>query len=212
MTEPNLSGTHPFRWWVSDGWGPTCHMPNLPPASADVWEARYENDVERHKRTTRRVGDVYGMGPIFDRLRSPAMAAEWSDRLGYPVCDDPTMHGGGLHVTGPGGVLGVHLDYDRHPQITLLRRALNLILFINPEWRSEWGGALVLCDPMGKVVERVNTAPGRLVAFECSDLSYHGVEPVAADAPPRVTAAVYCLAVAGPQHTRRRAMFLPVRS
>jgi hypothetical protein len=209
MTRPTESGTHPFRWWVFDGWGPTYHLPNLPAASAPVWEARYENDAERRKRTTRRVGDVYGMSAIFDRLRS--LADEWSARLGYPVGDDPTLHGGGVHVTEAGGVLGVHLDYDRHPVLADRRRALNLILFLNPEWRPKWGGALVLCDPMGEVVRRISPAPGRLAAFECSDLSYHGVEPTAPDAPPRLTAAVYYVSEAGPTNTRTRALFMPSR-
>ena len=204
------SGREPFRWWVFDG----CEFGVVVPPPPDdlAWEARYDNDAERGKRTTRRIADVPGLLPLFERLRSAASLAEWSARLGCPVEDDPTLHGGGLHVTGPGGWLNTHLDYDRHPHVPDRRRAVNLIAFLNPEWRPEWGGALCLCDPSGAVVERIHPTPGRLAAFEVSDLSYHGVEPVAADCPAeRVTAAVYFLSAATAANTRQRAMFLPTR-
>ncbi|HEX4608505.1 MAG TPA: 2OG-Fe(II) oxygenase [Urbifossiella sp.] len=201
-------GTDPVRWWVRDGW--TAPLTGaVPPAGHPCWEARYDNDLERGKRTTRDPGAVPGLNPLFVRMRG--LAAEWSDRLGYPVADDPTLHGGGLHVTAPGGALATHLDYDRHPLVPGRRRALNLIAFLSPAWRPEWGGGLVLCDPLGAVVTRLAPAPGRLVAFEVGDLSYHGVEPVTGPAE-RVTAAVYYLGEAGPGNTRRRALFLPNRS
>jgi len=130
--------------------------------------------------------------------------------LGYPTEPDPTLHGGGLHVTVSGGFLGVHLDYDRHPKIPGKRRALNVIAFLHPEWKKAWGGALVLCDPAGTPVRRFYPNPGRVIAFEVSDLSYHGVEPVRGAAP-RVSLAVYRLSEAGPFNTRRRALFMPNR-
>lgn len=200
------AGTEPCRWWIEDGW---CEPPSLalPPPESDLWEARYSNDCERGKRTTRRVeGPV--LAPLFARLR--AAAAKWSARLGYAVEDDPTLHGGGLHVTEPGGVLAVHLDYDRHPLIAGRRRALNLIAFLHPRWDPEWGGALILCDSAGRVVQRIEPVPGRLAAFEVGDLSYHGVERVTGPAE-RVTAAVYYLSEAGPSNTRERALFMPAR-
>lgn len=204
-----MSGTDPVRWWVFDDWLPPPAEP-VPPADWPGWEARYENPCESGKRTTRRPDEVYRRDNPFGLLTSPSVAAEWSARLGYPVEHDPTMHGGGLHVTAPGGRLGIHLDYDRHPVLTAKRRALNLILFLHPRWEPDWGGALLLCDPMGVVVTRIEPLPGRLVAFEVGDLSYHGVGEVTGPAE-RVSGAAYLLSDAGPRHTRRRAMFLPPR-
>lgn len=203
-------GGDPVRWWAFDGVVEPIDLRRLPLAhDGTAWEARYDNDAERLKRTTRFAHWLGYVAPgLFPHLRG--QAAEWSGRLGYAVEDDPTLHGGGLHVTAPGGHLATHLDYDRHPHITDRRRALNLIAFLNPEWREEWGGALVLCDPLGAVVTRLYPRPGRLVAFEVGDLSYHGVEPVTGPAE-RVTAAVYYLSAATPANTRRRALFLPAR-
>lgn len=204
-------GRDPVRWWMFEDAVRPINMLHVPLTRDDTaWEARYDNDAERGKRTTRYSNWLDFLAPgLFPTLRG--QAAEWSTRLGYPVEDDPTLHGGGLHVTVPGGWLSTHLDYDLHPHLPGRRRALNLIAFLNPKWREEWGGALVLCDPMGKVVTRLYPRPGRLVAFEVGDLSYHGVEPLAPNAPERVTAAVYYLSAAGPTNTRRRALFLPNR-
>jgi len=197
----------PFRHWIFDDWcGP---LPPPPHKSSSRWEARYCNDAERNKRTTRDTDAIPGARPLFDRLRG--LASDWSSILGYPVMDDPTMHGGGIHVTEVGGWLGTHLDYSRHPVLPDKRRALNLIAFVHHEWRPEWGGELELCDPMGVPVVRIEPRPGRLVAFEVSDLSYHGVAPTSPAAAERVSLAVYYLADATESDTRMRAMFLPQR-
>lgn len=173
----------------------------------------YDNDCERRKRTTR---DLARMPAEVTRLlswmRSESMVRLWSERTGIEgLVDDSTLHGGGLHVLGGGGWLNTHLDYARHPILQSYERRLNLILFLNPQWQEEWGGAFEMCNPDGRVVERLYPSPGRLVAFETSDLSYHGTQPTRSDAPDRMTLAVYYLARARPEATRVRALFMPNR-
>ncbi len=148
------------------------------------------------------------MGSIIDAMRS--RTDEWSGRVGYTLEDDPTMHGGGVHVTDPGGWLNCHVDYAAHPYLSGKERRLNLIAFLNPEWHREWGGALQLCDPMGNAVKEIYPEPGLLVAFETGDESYHGVSKVTGPVP-RITAAVYFLSDLRPGVTRKRALFMPNR-
>lgn len=201
------AGTEPVRWWILDRAIVPVTEP-APPADDPIWEARYTADCERGKRTTRNLDDMPEIAGAVAAMRTSAVL--WGVSLGYPVTDDPTLHGGGLHVMEPGAELAVHLDYDRHPHLPDKRRALNLIAFLNAEWDASWGGALVLCDPFGAVVRRFPPVPGRLVAFEVGDLSYHGVERITGPAE-RVTAAVNFLSPAGVVNTRRRALFLPRR-
>ena len=52
---------------------------------------------------------------------------------------DPSFDGGGLHQILPGGKLGIHADFNKHPKYDLDRR-LNVILYLNKEWREEYGG------------------------------------------------------------------------
>lgn len=209
----------PFRCWVFDQFLRDVDGFDVPTLNWPSWEAWYGNDTERGKRTTRKI-DALG-GPfvdLFERLRSPALMSAIEDlsrldgvRLDG-LEDDPELWGGGLHVMDPGGYLQVHVDYDRHLRQPTRRRAVNVICFLNAEWRQAWGGALLLCGPDGQAVHKVYPKPGRMVAFETNDRSYHGVEQVAPTCPvSRVTAAVYYLAPATAACVRTRALFIPNR-
>lgn len=204
------SGFEPFRWWMMDEAFRV--LPAPPPPDWDGWEARYDNDCERGKRTTR-------LSPLCaEMVRALENRFLWFDLLGYPLDVDPHHHGGGLHVTAPGGHLSCHLDYDQHPLIPDRRRALNIVAFCHPKWERQWGGELYLADPGGQPIQVFEPCPGRVVAFECSDLSYHGVFPTAADAGERVSVAAYLLCdrelrrECDRPFTRRRALFMPNRA
>jgi len=118
----------------------------------------------------------------------------------------------------PGGWLNCHLDYDVHPYLPQYRRALNIVAFLHDEWDPAWGGQFYLADPFGNPTLLFPPLPGRVVAFEVSDWSYHGVLPISPKAKERVSAAVYYLFDAAHERKcdqrvriRKRAMFLPTR-
>ena len=58
---------------------------------------------------------------------------------------DPSFEGGGLHQIVRGGKLAIHADFNRHRNYNLDRR-LNLLLYLNKDWRDEYGGHLQLWD------------------------------------------------------------------
>jgi Rps23 Pro-64 3,4-dihydroxylase Tpa1-like proline 4-hydroxylase len=87
---------------------------------------------------------------------------------------DPKLNGAGLHVTDPGGLLRIHADYNRHPVYDLDRR-INLLLYLNTEWRDEYGGHLELWDrQMTRCERRVLPIAGRCVIFSTTSSSFHG--------------------------------------
>lgn len=201
-----VEGVEPVRWFLMDNW---CEpLSSVKPKSWSGWEARYDNDCEHGKRTCRNL-DCETLGIV---CFMEAMLGECQKRFGIEeLTTDPELHGGGLHVMEPGGWLNTHLDYDRHPMFPEKRRAVNLIAFVHERWESEWGGEFVLTDPMGNVVTSIEPKPGRLIAFETNDLSYHGVSPITGPCE-RASVAVYLLAPAGAHNTRQRALFIPNRS
>lgn len=201
----------PFRHWLVED----CVDADLARAAAAAVPAavhpawvRYWSDVESRKWA---MNDPDGLGPawraLFAALTAPGWLARWSEAVGAELRADPLCWGGGLHVTFGGGTLSPHLDYALHP--SGLERRLNLVLYLSDG--NGWGGQTTLCDPDGRVVKSVEPRFNRALFWEASDLSYHGTARLAADAPPRVTAAVYYLAEPRPGTTRRRAVFLPVR-
>ncbi len=215
---------HPFTHFVVEDFAPAGLVDGLswvPGPEWAGWEARYDNDCERGKRTTRRLDAIGpGWGDLFGWLNGELLATTLGRTCGvYPLSPDPTAHGAGLHVTEPGGHLSPHLDYALHPLLEGMERRLNLVLFLNREWREEWGGALELYDNAAATVgARIYPKLNRAVLWCPGDVEFHGTQRVeyvdderAANVPPRVTAAAYYLAPARPGVTRRRALFVPQR-
>lgn len=87
---------------------------------------------------------------------------------------DPHLFGGGLHLIEPGGFLKIHADFNVHQQLRLDRR-LNLLLFLNQNWREEYGGHLELWDrDMTACRQRILPVFNRCVIFATTDWAYHG--------------------------------------
>jgi len=57
------------------------------------------------------------------------------------------------------------------------RRIVTTVWYLNPEWRAEWGGELIIYDAQKQKLRRVLPAPGTLVTF-LSEALPHEVRPV----------------------------------
>ena len=87
---------------------------------------------------------------------------------------DPGFEGGGLHQIVRGGKLGIHADFNKHRTYGLDRR-LNLLLYLNKDWREEYGGHLQLWDRgMTRCEARVLPVFNRVMVFGTTDFTYHG--------------------------------------
>lgn len=99
---------------------------------------------------------------------------------------DPAFWGGGLHETKTGGRLNVHADFTLHEALKVERR-LNLLLYLNDDWRPEYHGELELWDSKMTAC-KVSIAPvlGRAVVFSTTRDSYHG-QPDPITCPPEMS-------------------------
>lgn len=88
---------------------------------------------------------------------------------------DPTISGGGVHKITNGGKLNIHTDYGKHPQFEDLYRRINLLLYLNPNWKKEWGGELHFkTEPTGESQSIISPLFNRAVIFNTTDVSWHG--------------------------------------
>ncbi|WP_374603995.1 2OG-Fe(II) oxygenase [Arenimonas sp.] len=87
---------------------------------------------------------------------------------------DPHLLGGGVHLVGPGGHLGVHADFNWHPGLQAHRR-INLLLYLNDDWNTDWGGDLELWSTDAARREKA-IAPlfNRAVIFNTRSDTFHG--------------------------------------
>ena len=58
---------------------------------------------------------------------------------------DPSYFGGGVHWIDNGGYLEVHADFNHLKKYNLARR-INLLLYLNKDWKDEYNGHLELWD------------------------------------------------------------------
>jgi hypothetical protein len=90
------------------------------------------------------------------------------------LISDPGFEGGGLHQIVRGGKLGVHADFNKHREFGLDRR-LNLLLYLNKDWREEYGGHLQLWNrDMTSCEAKVSPIFNRVMVFGTTDFTYHG--------------------------------------
>jgi Rps23 Pro-64 3,4-dihydroxylase Tpa1-like proline 4-hydroxylase len=154
------------------------------PTDARVW-TRLPTDDQRGKSSLRHESALpVAIRRLIHELNSHTMIEFLEDLSGITgLLSDPRLVGGGIHQTHAGGKLSVHIDYSHHPQYQLYRR-MNLILYLSPAWKEEYGGHFELWDERATACQaRVLPAFNRCVVFSTSDRSYHG-QPEPLSCPP----------------------------
>ena len=87
---------------------------------------------------------------------------------------DKELNGGGLHEIKKGGVLKIHTDFNRHPTLDLDRR-VNVLIYLNKNWKEEYGGHLELWDKnMKECKKKILPNFNKIVIFSTNDFSNHG--------------------------------------
>lgn len=121
-------------------------------------------------------------GPVAELNRALA-GPEFCDLVSYVfdipnILPDDQLIGGGIHQTGPRGLLDVHIDFNYIEERKLHRR-LNILVYFNKNWDPSWGGNIELWDKDVKVCHHsYSPVFNRCVVFQTNEISYHGVTAV----------------------------------
>ncbi len=115
---------------------------------------------------------------LYDTLASQQFL-EFASRLsGIPdLLLDPKMFGGGTHENLHGQELDAHVDFN-YDESRQLHRRLNMIVYLNKGWQSEWGGAIQIHSnprtPSEDQIRGFDPIFNRCVMFETNEYSWHG--------------------------------------
>jgi Rps23 Pro-64 3,4-dihydroxylase Tpa1-like proline 4-hydroxylase len=128
--------------------------------------------------------------PVFQQVREELMSPEfaaWVAKItGIPgvfITDDNL--GTGLHQGSDGSFLDIHVDFNIH-HLRNVHRRLNLLLYLNKDWKPEYGGSMEMWNAdMTKMEKKVSPDFNRCLIFETSEISYHGYSKI--NLPPGVT-------------------------
>jgi Rps23 Pro-64 3,4-dihydroxylase Tpa1-like proline 4-hydroxylase len=141
------------------------------------------------------LGDVGGkavntkirqISPAYEELYALIGSSEFlnlaSELTGIPdLVMDPLMYGGGTHENLHGQELDAHVDFN-YDQTEKLHRRLNLIVYLNKEWQTSWGGAIEIHSnprkPYENQIHAFDPIFNRAVMFETNEYSWHGFERI----------------------------------
>jgi hypothetical protein len=172
----------------------------IPKIDDETWVR--END-ERIKQFNHRSPVSLGPGAseLVNLLHSAAFLYFLSEVTGiWELLPDPYLQGASYHVVPRGGFFNVHVDRNVAYSTGLVRR-LALMLYLNKDWKTEYGGQFELWNETGtQRVKAIEPVFNRCLVFEVTDTSYHGL-PVPVACPPgrtRNSFAVYYHTVAKP--------------
>ncbi|WP_338875850.1 2OG-Fe(II) oxygenase [Spirosoma sp. SC4-14] len=114
---------------------------------------------------------------VIREMNSPRFVAYLSQLTGIAnLIPDDSLEGGGLHQSKRNGFLNVHADFTVHPHKRNWRRRVNLLIYLNHDWKPEYRGDLELWDRQMKgVVQKIAPIFNRCVIFNTDEDSYHGL-------------------------------------
>jgi len=150
-------------------------MAEFPPLDPESWN-NYVHINERKFSNTDPGTWPPTLRQILDELNSPRFVHFVGELLGADnLIADPSLEGGGLHQSPRGGFLNIHADFTVHPHNRNWERRANIILYLNDDWKPEYGGDLELWSTdMKECVEKVSPVGNRAVIFSTSSDSFHG--------------------------------------
>lgn len=176
---PAYAAASPFPHVVIDDFLPEAvasrMLAEFPSPAAAAWD-RLDKSAYSKKLAANREEQV---GPflfaVLEELNRREFLAFLERLTGIAgLAPDPYFEGGGLHQILPGGFLKVHADFNFHSVLRLDRR-LNLLIYLNRDWREEYGGHLELWnEAMTQCGARVLPVFNRAVIFSTTDRSFHG--------------------------------------
>lgn len=147
----------------------------IPSITEDHWVHEDDENIERYNlRSAVELGETGYQLTAF--LHSAAFLYFLSELTGiWQLLPDPYLQGSGYHMIPRGGRFAVHADRNIAYETGLTRR-LSLIIYLNKDWKHEYGGQFELWNSDGTRQEAVvEPLFNRTMIFEIAANNFHGV-------------------------------------
>lgn len=115
---------------------------------------------------------------LYDDLVSEKFQRLLKEITGEDVFVDKDFHGGGLHQGGDGSFLDMHTDFNYHPVNKNWFRNLNILLYLNKDWHSEYGGQLKLRHSVTSKSKSIEPIFNRCVIMYTRNYTLHGYDKI----------------------------------
>lgn len=116
------------------------------------------------------------LNELYDEFKSERFNNILSFITSKKVFVDPKNFGGGLHQGKKNSFLDMHLDFNYHPLNKNWYRELNLLLYLNKNWKPEYGGHLKIKDLRTNEEAELEVPFNRLIIQQCAPYTLHGYD------------------------------------
>ncbi len=120
----------------------------------------------------------------YHELKADLMSDKFKNFLkkitGENIFIDPDFHGGGLHQGGKDSFLDMHVDFNYHPHNHNWFRNINILIYLNKNWKKNYGGELKIRDgrKMNSQYHLIEPLFNRAVIMFTRDYTYHGYDRI----------------------------------
>jgi hypothetical protein len=146
------------------------HIPELNNKSRDYVFANNKFEKSNYKE----------LGEAFSELYSDLSSKRMNDFLSFianeKVFVDPVNHGGGLHQGKKNSFLDMHLDFNYHPLQKGWYRNMNLLLYLNKDWKPQYKGHLKLNDLRTGEEKELEVPFNRMIIQQTRAYTLHGYD------------------------------------
>jgi len=124
--------------------------------------------------------NISGISPLFHELYADLTSERFQHILRFvsneDVFVDAAFHGGGIHQGRKNSFLDMHIDFNYHPLHKNWYRQLNLLLYLNKDWKPEYGGHLKLKDLRTDQQKSIGVPFNRLIIQLTNKYTLHGYD------------------------------------
>ncbi len=118
------------------------------------------------------------ISPLFEELHNDLVSGRFKQFLQFitneDVFVDEAFHGGGIHQGKKSSFLDMHVDFNYHPLQPNWYRNLNLLLYLNKDWKPSYGGQLKLEDLRSGEKAEIEVPFNRMVIQQTRKYTLHG--------------------------------------
>lgn len=166
----------PYEHWLIDDFLPRGIADEIyfmwPDNNDDIWHRKICKTSHKYStETLTELGSVYGHVEAILQSESYISFLKSITGISSLRCDY-NLFGAGMHNIPRGGFLKIHVDFNGGNKN---ERAVNCLLYMNKDWKPEYGGHLELWkDEKGTEKKLIEPLFNRMAIFKCTDDSWHG--------------------------------------
>ena len=145
-----------------------------------TWKSNDTNSIKYMCQDQSLIDKLPNINNLIKYLNSSYFCSILSSIFGIQnLVSDDDLAGGGLHMIGDGGFLRVHADFNQSDKKPDYHRRLNLILYLNDEWKDSYNGNLELWDTdLTEAKVKIEPISNRMICFDTQPdgdvIAYHG--------------------------------------